>query len=397
MNNPHATDQVKKEPETRFNTVSGSFLLDRLPKSSKGDLRAWDAADELLLTEVFNNHPDLLDKPVLILNDSFGALAIGLHQSETCSWGDSFVAHQAADINFKKNQIDTTQCCLLPSTELPVGKYPLVLIKIPKTLSLLEEQLSQLKPCLQTDSIIIASGMSRHIHRSTLNLFEKIIGPTHTSRATKKARLIFNQATQQEAYLSPYPKIIRNDQFDLTLLNYANVFSNNQLDIGTRFMLSQLDKCPHADNVIDLGCGNGALGIFAKRLQPNAHVRFIDESYLALKSARESYYKNCKRINDNKVSFDSGNILATSSPHNIEADLILCNPPFHQAHTIGDHIAWQMFKQSHYTLKENGELWVIGNRHMAYHVKLKKVFGNCKTIAANKKFVVLAARKRTKK
>ena len=40
-----------------------------------------------------------------------------------------------------------------------------------------------------------------------------------------------------------------------------------------------------------------------------------------------------------------------------------------------------------------GELHVVGNRHLAYHAKLKKLFGNCTTRAGNGKFVVLVARR----
>jgi 16S rRNA G1207 methylase RsmC len=61
---------------------------------------------------------------------------------------------------------------------------------------------------------------------------------------------------------------------------------------------------------------------------------------------------------------------------------------------MGDQIAWEMFQQSLQHLETNGELWVVGNRHLAYHNKLKRLFGNCKTIASNKKFVVLAAQKK---
>ena len=32
---------------------------------------------------------------------------------------------------------------------------------------------------------------------------------------------------------------------------------------------------------------------------------------------------------------------------------------------VADHIAWQMFKQAKDTLKEGGELRIIGNRHLA--------------------------------
>ncbi len=53
-----------------------------------------------------------------------------------------------------------------------------------------------------------------------------------------------------------------------------------------------------------------------------------------------------------------------------------------------------MFKQSKDVLKEGGELWVIGNRHLGYHVQLRKLFGNCELVASNPKFVLFKAVKR---
>ncbi|MEH6474017.1 MAG: methyltransferase, partial [Halopseudomonas sp.] len=71
------------------------------------------------------------------------------------------------------------------------------------------------------------------------------------------------------------------------------------------------------------------------------------------------------------------------------ADLILNNPPFHQQQTVGGHIAKQMFGDAKRVLRHDGELWVIGNRHLGYHVQLRKLFGNCELVASNPKFVVL--------
>ncbi|EPD63258.1 ribosomal RNA large subunit methyltransferase G [Streptomyces sp. HGB0020] len=34
---------------------------------------------------------------------------------------------------------------------------------------------------------------------------------------------------------------------------------------------------------------------------------------------------------------------------------------------------------------------MIGNRHLGYHVKLRKVFGNSQLVAGDSKFVVLKA------
>jgi len=47
-----------------------------------------------------------------------------------------------------------------------------------------------------------------------------------------------------------------------------------------------------------------------------------------------------------------------------------------------------MFSESKAALENKGELWVIGNRHLAYHAKLKQIFGNCEVVASNKKFTL---------
>jgi 16S rRNA G1207 methylase RsmC len=52
-----------------------------------------------------------------------------------------------------------------------------------------------------------------------------------------------------------------------------------------------------------------------------------------------------------------------------------------------------MFTASLRGLKVRGQLVIVGNRHLNYHGKLKKLFGNCETIASNAKFVVLRATK----
>ena len=73
------------------------------------------------------------------------------------------------------------------------------------------------------------------------------------------------------------------------------------------------------------------------------------------------------------------------------ADVVLCNPPFHQQHTVGIGIAQQMFRDSQRVLARGGVLYVIGNRHLGYHVELRKYFKRVETIASNRKFVLLKA------
>ena len=74
-------------------------------------------------------------------------------------------------------------------------------------------------------------------------------------------------------------------------------------------------------------------------------------------------------------------------------DLVVNNPPFHDDQALAEATAWKMFNDAHRILKPGGEFRVVGNRHLGYHAKLSKIFGNRKTVASNKKFVVLSAQK----
>jgi 16S rRNA (guanine1207-N2)-methyltransferase len=84
--------------------------------------------------------------------------------------------------------------------------------------------------------------------------------------------------------------------------------------------------------------------------------------------------------------------LADDAPLSKESiDRVLNNPPFHENNAIRDAVAWQMFSESRDVLRPGGELWVVGNHHLAYQAKLKRLFGNCKLVASNDRFVVLQA------
>lgn len=393
----------------QLNTPFGSFELDRFPKpkitrGKQQPLRAWDAADEYLLQWI-SEQPVLTNASpkTLILNDSFGALAVALQQWPCWVQSDSFLAQQGVMTNLDNpgNSLtsDTTSCKpeLLTSLQWPEQPIDLVVIKIPKTLALLEDQLFHLRNVIHSETVVVAAAMTKNIHNSTLSLFEKILGTTTTSLAKKKARLIFCKP-QVDSWqgVSPYPSCYTLPEFPFTVHNLANVFSRNGLDIGTRFLLEHFPQRPNAQSIIDLGCGNGLLGIHAKHLHPDAHIHCVDESYMAVESARlnTEAAKSCGFIHGEpcEMTFEVNNSLADTA--DASADLIVNNPPFHQQSVIGDHIAWQMFTDAKRVLRQGGELWVVGNRHLDYHLKLKRLFGHCETVASNRKFVILRSQKR---
>ncbi|MCG8426357.1 MAG: methyltransferase [Chromatiales bacterium] len=382
---------MSENTDSHFSTPYGCYQLHRYPRRKREQLRAWDAADEYLLNHL--NEAGLLqpESRVLILNDSFGAISVALSKWRPTAQSDSYIAHWSTEENLTANDLALESVVRLPSTvELDQQRYDLVLIRVPKTLAFLEYQLRLLKRHLSQQAQVIGFAMAKQIHSSTLDRFSGILGPTRTSLAKKKARLIFTTPdfTQPEKE-ADFPIWYQLEGQGLQICSHANVFSRERLDIGSRLLIEHIPTDPAYQDIADLGCGSGVLGAVAGLRNPQARLYFVDESYMAVASAEETARASSLT---NEMVFRAGDGLRDFARQSL--DLVLCNPPFHQQHVVGDFIAWRMFQQARSCLRRGGELIIVGNRHLNYHIKLKRLFGDAKVIASDRKFVIIRAAKR---
>ncbi|EJL0274387.1 23S rRNA (guanine(1835)-N(2))-methyltransferase RlmG [Salmonella enterica] len=362
-----------------------SLTLKRFPQTDDvNPLLAWEAADEYLLQQLDETE---IRGPVLILNDTFGALSCALAEHSPYSIGDSYLSELGTRENLRHNGIAESSVTFLDSTADYLQAPGVVLIKVPKTLALLEQQLRALRKVVTAQTRIIAGAKARDIHTSTLELFEKVLGPTTTTLAWKKARLI--NCTFSHPQLADAPQTLswKLEDTGWTIHNHANVFSRTGLDIGARFFMQHLPENLDGE-IVDLGCGNGVIGLSLLAKNPQAKVVFVDESPMAVDSSRLNVETNLPEAFE-RCEFMINNALSGVEPFRFNA--VFCNPPFHQKHALTDNIAWEMFHHARRCLKINGELYIVANRHLDYFHKLKKIFGNCATIATNNKFVILKA------
>ncbi|WP_097956027.1 MULTISPECIES: methyltransferase [Streptomyces] len=382
----------------RLTTSQGAFELARFPEHPRDPFRAWDAADEYLLRQLTDPEtgPVDLSGTVAVVGDRWGALATALAAHRPVQISDSYLARRATLANLDRNGLDQNAVRLMSSRDTPPDRIDVLIVRVPKSLAFLEDQLHRIAPAVHAGTVVIGTGMVKEIHTSTLKLFERIIGPTRTSLAVRKARLIFctpDPALPRTPSPWPYRYELPADVgpvAGLTTVNHAGIFCAERLDIGTRFFLKHLPSRGGAVRVVDLGCGNGVLGLSAAVANPEAHLTFVDESYGAVASAEETFRAGAPA--GAKADFLVGDGLDGLDPGSV--DLVLNNPPFHSHMATTDATARTMFTGARTALRQGGELWVVGNRHLSYHTHLRRIFGNCTTVAGDPKFVVLRAVKR---
>lgn len=361
-------------------TISKTHLI-RYPQRKNELLLAWDAADDYLITVL--SEYSLAGKRILILNDQFGALATQLLDHNLTVYTDSYLSYRSIKIN--------SHDCIEPLLDLDqlTGFYDYVLIRAPKNLAFFEDLLSRLTNHLKPGALVFTGFMVKYFTASLYECLETYIGTINPGLAQKKARVVRTEFIKEKVN-SLYPTLTKIDGFEHEFTNHSNLFCRDKLDIGTRFLLENMPK-GNFETILDLGCANGILGIRAKQLFPNARISFSDESAMAIKSARVNFQKYfLDSVTD--ASFHLTNCFEEGNKNFF--DLVLCNPPFHQGTTIGDYIAFQMFQDAKQSLRPGGIIRIVGNSHLGYQQKMKKIFGNCKVIATNKKFMILDSQKR---
>ena len=174
---------------------------------------------------------------------------------------------------------------------------------------------------------------------------------------------------------------------ELRLHRDDRIFARGRLDSATR-MLAEVFTVPPNAAVLDLGSGNGVLGILAALLEPSSRVSLVDSDPLAIETSRQNADLN-----------DAANATAYLSDVLRELpdetfDLILMNPPFHRGRVYDVSIAERFILEASRALQPGGAVYVVCNRFLRYEPVLDRLVGPVTEIAGDRQFKVLLARAR---
>ncbi|MEH6570028.1 MAG: hypothetical protein V7709_13190, partial [Halioglobus sp.] len=210
-----------------ISTIVGEFALERYPARKQENLSAWNSADTLLIELL--HEKNLPANSVLAVNDEQGALAVAL--KPTAVWTDSALSSIAIQNNLLLNQLPPV--VIVASTARPAGNCSAVALKIPKLLSYFEYQLAILATTVKPGTPIVAAGMDKHLSSRTASILEHYIGPTTRHRGRHKARCFTAIKDARNAIAPPKNARYYCDALEADLISEANVFSREQMDIGS--------------------------------------------------------------------------------------------------------------------------------------------------------------------
>lgn len=173
----------------------------------------------------------------------------------------------------------------------------------------------------------------------------------------------------------------------LKLFSRPGVFSWDHLDEATEILAAQLE-IQSGSSVLDIGCGNGALGIIASMLSGGAPLVMVDSDVEAVRSAQKSAW--AAGIGDFRAlpSDIAGAVLDE------KFDAVVTNPPFHVGKQTELSVPLQFIDDSWEVLKPGGRVFLVANRTLPYELPIRERFGQVSTVYDGRRFKVLSATKR---
>ena len=167
----------------------------------------------------------------------------------------------------------------------------------------------------------------------------------------------------------------------LNFMTDAGVFSKGELDVGSRLLLDALPAL--SGDVLDLGCGWGAIGIAIAKANKNANVTMADVNHRALGLCRD----NCTRNGVTAEVIESDGMAEVMGRR---FDAVVTNPPIR----AGKQVIYKMFADAAVSLKEGGALYLVIRKQQGAEscVKyLKTLFNEVEKLDKSGGFWVLKA------
>ena len=177
---------------------------------------------------------------------------------------------------------------------------------------------------------------------------------------------------------------LRGQEF--TFKSDAGVFSKERIDFGSVFLIEKMQIGVH-DQVLDMGCGYGPIGISAAHLAPKGNVLMVDVNERAVALAKQNVARN--GIQNARVIVSD---LFEKVDQQLRFDVILTNPPIR----AGKKTVHQILEDAYRYLNPNGTLWVVIQKKQGAPSAFKRMedlFGQVTKVAQDKGYWIIKGEK----
>ena len=172
----------------------------------------------------------------------------------------------------------------------------------------------------------------------------------------------------------------------ISLETQAGVFSRRRFDAASRLLAETMEIGP-ADEVADLGCGAGLLGIVAARLAPQGAVVLLDNRVQTVALAKRNLHRN--GVANATVQLSDG----LRAVGRRTFDVIVSNPPLHEGGVYRTTPAGRFVAAAAAQLRPRGQLFLVGPRTLPLPRLAAPHFEECEVVTADRVNVVWCCRR----
>lgn len=263
-----------------------------------------------------------------------------------------------------------------------VKDIDLILVLLSKNKQATIKTLSLLNPLLKEHTTILLAGENSGGGKSAGSLL-KPCGEVVKLDLARKCTLFGVQYRRPFPEFKPLPTIqISSCGTKFNIEQDPSVFAQGRLDEGTSMLLYALSELSPCENVLDLGCGCGIVGLFLRSLGFK-QILSSDVSAQALYLAKKNAISN----NLNDISYRCTDMLDNLGKFN----LIAVNPPFHKGLLTTTTPTINMINKAPEHLSSGGVMYLVANAHLPYMESLKQAFNKVSVVKENTRYKVYRA------
>ena len=170
------------------------------------------------------------------------------------------------------------------------------------------------------------------------------------------------------------------DRRSVAIETWPGTFSYGEMDGGSRAML-EVAELNTGERILDMGCGNGSVGILAATIAENSHVTFIDSSARAAELTRKNIIANGTPNTTVVADADLGGL----TPGGYDA--VLANPPYY----ANSEVARLFIATARDLLGAGGRFYLVTKMPVQTIPEVVETFGEVESIE-NRGYTVLTGR-----